>query len=376
MNQILLNDFKLQWESIRSDCLDSVERVGQSGYLILGNEVSAFEKALSEFWGISFTIGCASGLDAIEISLRALGIKPKDKVLTTPLSAFATTLAILRSGGTPVFCDTDSTGLLDLDLVEEILDSDPSIRFLIPVHLFGHAVDLERLRQIKKEYKLKIVEDCAQSIGTKRNQIPTGSIGDLAATSFYPTKNLGCYGDGGAILTRDEDCLKKARSLRDYGQVEKYRHAFLGLNSRLDELQAAILRTALLPKLPIWTEQRKKIAARYLSELCHPLIKPLKVPNGSDSCWHLFPIRTPKRELLKQWLSDHQIQTGVHYPILIPQQPVFTDPEFKSQIEIRTSLTQAQLLTEEELSLPIHPFLTETEVDRVIEVCNAWKENP
>jgi len=373
MTPILLNDFKAQWDSIREDFLESTDRVGKSGYLILGQEVKDFEKALAQYWGLPFSIGCASGLDAIEISLRALGLKSNDKVLTTPLSAFATTLAILRAGGTAVFCDTDASGLIDLNLVEEVLDSDPSIKFLVPVHLFGHALDLRRLKALKQTYKLKMVEDCAQSIGTKSFGMPTGLVGDLAATSFYPTKNLGCYGDGGAVLTSDEHLSELAKSIRDYGQSEKYRHTVLGLNSRLDELQAAFLKTALLPRLTSWTERRKAIARTYLQEIKNPSIKPVLVPEGSDSCWHLFPVRTKNRERLKNWLSDQKIHTGVHYPILIPDQPVFKNKETTNQIELKTPLTNAKALTEEELSLPIHPFLKDSEVARVVEACNSWK---
>ena len=373
MTPILLNDFKAQWDSIREDFLESTDRVGKSGYLILGQEVKDFEKALAHYWGLPFSIGCASGLDAIEISLRALGLQPQDKVLTTPLSAFATTLAILRAGGTPVFCDTDPSGLINLNLVEEILDSDPSIKFLVPVHLFGHALDLRRLKVLKQSYNLKIVEDCAQSIGTKSFGLPTGSVGDLAATSFYPTKNLGCYGDGGAVLTSEESLSNLAKSIRDYGQVEKYRHAVLGLNSRLDELQAAFLRTALLPRLSAWTDKRKAIARIYLQEIKNPLIENVLVPEGSDSCWHLFPVRSKNRDRLKNRLTEQKIHTGVHYPILIPDQPVFETPETRNQIEIRSPLENAKLLTEEELSLPIHPFLNDSEVARVVEACNSWK---
>lgn len=376
MTPILLNDFKLQWESVRSDFLDSSDRVGQSGHLILGTEVGEFEKALSAFWGISFSVGCASGLDAIEIALRVLGLKPKDKVLTTPLSAFATTLAIIRAGGRPIFCDTDESGLIDLDLAEEILESDPEIKFLVPVHLFGHVVNLKKLQKLKHQYGIKIVEDCAQSIGARSNGQPTGSVGDLAATSFYPTKNLGCYGDGGAVLTNDQKFYEIAKSLRDYGQVEKYKHAILGLNSRLDELQAAILRSALLPRLNVWAERRNQIAEKYQKNIKHPLIKLVPQPSGSRSSWHLFPVLTPKREFLRKWLMDNQIQTGIHYPILIPEQPVFDAQDTKSLVEIRGSLSQAEKLVNEELSLPIHPFLKDVEIDRVIEACNTWKVSP
>lgn len=375
MQTIFLNDFKLQWATVGKDFIDCVERVGKSGYLILGQEVAEFEKALATFWCLPHAAGCASGLDAIELSLRTLDLKPGDKVLTTPLSAFATTLAILRAGGHPIFCDTDESGLIDLNLVEQILTSNPEIKFFIPVHLFGHTLDLKWLSEIKNRFALKIVEDCAQSIGSKSFGKPTGSVGDLAATSFYPTKNLGAYGDGGAVLTNNPSFISKVRSLRDYGQTAKYQHGLLGLNSRLDELQAAFLRTALLPRLSLWTDRRKQIAKIYLTELSHPLISPLEIPDGSDSCWHLFPVRTPKRDSLKEWLSKNKIQTAVHYPTLIPHQAVFESPELSGKWEVKGDLKKSLSLTQEELSLPIHPFLSDTEIERVIQTCNTWKES-
>lgn len=374
MQSILPNNFGLQWDAIRESVIDATERVGRSGRLILGTEVESFERELSNYWGISFAVGCANGLDAIEIGLRSLEIKPGQKVLTTPLSAFATTLAIFRSGGVPVFCDTDLSGLIDLELVEDVLESDPEIKFLVPVHLFGHALDLRELDRLNKQFELKIVEDCAQSIGSRSFGKPTGSIGHVAATSFYPTKNLGCYGDGGALLTNGELISERARSIRDYGQTEKYLHSLMGLNSRLDELQAAILRTALLPRLDLWTQKRRSIANRYLKELSHPEIVALPLPEGSDSCWHLFPIRVlSDRNSFQVWLSKKGVYTGIHYPTLINEQPIFKNGIASNQYEIKTSLVQAKLITQQEVSLPIHPFLTDSEVSQVIEACNSWR---
>jgi dTDP-3-amino-3,4,6-trideoxy-alpha-D-glucose transaminase len=373
MNEILLNDFKTQWEFVREDFIQSVDRVGRSGHLILGSEVKEFEFALSKFWGIPHVIGCANGLDAIEIGLRVLGIKPGDKVLTTPLSAFATTLAILRCGGTPVFCDTDESGLLDLNLAEQVLENDSSIKFLVPVHLFGHAINVQKLKKLKARFELKIVEDCAQSIGTKSFNLPTGIVGQMAATSFYPTKNLGCYGDGGSVLTSDPALRDIARSFRDYGQEAKYFHSRLGLNSRLDELQAAFLTSALLPRLDSWLLARGRIAKFYQENLKNPLINIVPIPAGSCSSWHLFPVTVRSRESLKKWLLDQQIQTAVHYPKLIPTQPIFQSVELSSKLVIKTELINAKRFTEEELSLPIHPFLTDSELKRVVDACNSWR---
>lgn len=374
MNAILLNDFKLQWREVNEVILNAVSRVGESGYLILGQEVKKFEECLAAFWGVKYSIGCANGLDAIEIALRSLQLKPGDKVLTTPLSAFASTLAILRAGGTPVFCDTDRSGLVDLNLIEEILETDSAIRFFVPVHLFGHALNLKDLQRLKENYQLKIIEDCAQSISSSSFGRATGTVGQVAATSFYPTKNLGCYGDGGALLTNDIEIDRTARSLRDYGQTEKYHHSLVGLNSRLDELQAAILQNALLPKLGTWTQRRREVAKLYRAHISHPEISIIESPEGSDSCWHLFPIRVlSERNSLREWLANNKVSSAIHYPVIIPDQPVFTAEGSAPRFEIKTELTNARNLATQELSLPIHPFLSDNEVMRVIETCNSWR---
>src|ERR1051326_5567937 len=214
---ILMNDFRKRWQETREDTLRAFEAVCESGWYITGSELKAFEEALAGFWGLEYCAGVACGQDAVEIALRALGCRSDERVLTTPLSAFATTLAIVRTGAVPVFVDTDGFGLIDLEECEYVLERDPGIRFLVPVHLYGNSVDLGRMRRLKERFDLRIVEDCAQSIAASHEGIPTGSVGQLAATSFYPTKNLGALGDGGAVLTGDEHLLRTVQSLRDYG---------------------------------------------------------------------------------------------------------------------------------------------------------------
>lgn len=375
MNQVLMNDFKIQWENIQTSFMDAISRVGSSGYLILGPEVTNFEKSLANFWGIKNAIGCANGMDALEIGLRSLGIKSGDTVLTTPLSAFATTLAILKVGATPVFIDTDANGLIDLDIANEYLGKNPQTQFLIPVHLYGHCIDMEKLLYLKNKYSLKIVEDCAQSIGAKFKNLPCGMVGQVAATSFYPTKNLGCYGDGGALLTNDKNLHDMAFKIRDYGQSQKYVHSLLGLNSRLDEIQAAVLNSALLPKLEQWTQCRIRIANKYLNNITNKNIILPKAPEHSDSVWHLFPLRIPKnREAFMSFLKENCISNAIHYPILIPDQPIFKN-ENSTNISYKVfgELKNANLYAQQEVSIPIHPFLTDLEIERVIQICNDWK---
>jgi dTDP-4-amino-4,6-dideoxygalactose transaminase len=370
MQTVLLNDFKRQWSEIVEEVRRAVEAVGAGGWYVLGVQVAGFEQDLAQFWGLANAVGVASGLDALEIGLRALGLRCGDRVLTTPLSAFATTMAILRLGGVPVFCDTDANGLLDLGEAEAVLAADPGIRFLLPVHLFGQCLDLDRLATLRDRCGVTIVEDCAQSIGAEWRGRPTGSVGQLAATSFYPTKNLGALGDGGAVLTGDAELAARVRRLRDYGQSAKYRHDEIGWNSRLDELQAAILRGAMLPRLREWTQRRQQVAAAYAAGMRHPGVRLLRPAAVAASCEHLFPVTVApeRREQFEAFLKSRGIATGRHYPILIPDQQALAGV----RVERHGELAMARELASSEVSLPIHPQLTGEEVERVIAAVNEW----
>ena len=365
---ILLNDFSALWSDIRSKAIDAMDRVGSSGWLILGKEVAAFEHDLAAFSLIPHWVGVANGLDAIEIGLRALGIRSGERVLTTPLSAFATSLAIIRAGGQPVFVDTDEDGLLDLEAARQYLSAHREVRFMVPVHLFGHTIDLNKLAALRDEFSLLIVEDCAQSIGAQSHAMPVGSVGQVAATSFYPTKNLGCLGDGGALFTTDQELAITARCLRDYGQSKKYVHDHLGLNSRLDELQAAILRSALLPRLAEFTDIRRALATTLIEGITNPRIEVVREQSSSFSVWHLFPVKVSgERESLQNHLKSHGILSGIHYPIIIPQQRALEHLPSAQEL-----FPNASRMANCELSLPIHPYLTPEEVERIISACNSW----
>ena len=361
------------------------EDVGASGWYVLGREVAAFEEKLARLWGVEHAVGVASGLDALEISLRLVGCGAGDKVLTTPLSAFATTLAILKIGAVPVFVDCDASGLISLEACEELLERAPEIRYFVPVHLYGRSLDLDRLRDLRDRFELKIVEDCAQSIGAcwrgTNARIRTGTVGQIAATSFYPTKNLGAFGDGGAILTADAELAQRARQFRDYGQTAKYRHELIGYNSRLDELQAALLGRVLLPKVEGWIEKRRGIARTYLTGLQHPGIVPVGAEmvadgnargnaTGSESSWHLFPVTVSqeRKAAFLNHLKENGITPGEHYPIAIPDQPAMARVAYEEH-----GCGTARVLCASEVSLPIHPYMTEEEVQHVIETCNRWR---
>lgn len=366
---ILPNDFQRQWRDTETTVLEAVRTIGASGWYVLGAQLRAFEKDLAAFWGLREAVGVASGLDAIEIALRVLGCKPGDSVLTTPLSAFATTLAIVKLGAVPVFVDVDAYGLIDLQRCRELLCKRSDIRFLVPVHLYGHALDLDGLRSLRNDFGCHIVEDCAQSIGATFRGRCTGSAGEIAVTSFYPTKNLGGLGDGGAILTDSPDFTARSLILRDYGQSAKYQHTEIGYNSRLDELQAEIMRTAFLPRLQAWIERRREVASSYLSRITNSALQIPGTPPGSNSSWHLFPVLVASRKAdFISHMKTHGVLCGEHYPISIPQQKAMLAVAHEMAADCTATLSWCA----SEVSLPIHPYLEATEVERVIDACNSW----
>lgn len=370
ITMIASNDFHRQWLDTRADTLQAMDTVCAGGWYILGPEVCRFEKALAALWGLDHVVAVASGLDAIEIALRVQGCTAESRVLTTPLSAFATTLAVLKLGATPVFVDCDQFGLIDLDACERALESDPAIRFFVPVHLYGHCLDLHKLRDLAQTYQVSVVEDCAQSICATFDGIAAGTVGQCAATSFYPTKNLGALGDGGAILTNDDAIAQRARVLRDYGQSAKYQHAEIGYNSRLDEVQAAILNGAHLPRLGKWLNARSKVADAYLQGIRHPDLIVSGAPAGCVSAWHLFPVlvKNCRKTHFMAHMKERGVSLGEHYPTTIVDQPALS----RVPHEIRGGCETARWISASEVSLPIHPYLTDDEVNAVIDACNSW----
>jgi dTDP-3-amino-3,4,6-trideoxy-alpha-D-glucose transaminase len=369
MTPVKMNPFGRLWVEVRSDVLNATERVGASGWYVLGREVEAFETAFAQFCGAPAVVGVASGLDAIEVGLRALGIEPGQPVLTTPLTAFATTLAIFRAGGVPVYVDVDEHGILDLDRCEALLEKRGDIRYCVPVHLYGQCADLRRLRELKEKFDLRVVEDAAQAPGASFEGEAVGSVGDVTAYSFYPTKNLGAFGDAGALTCRNESLGTRARSMRNYGQSAHYVHDELGLNSRLDELHAAILREALLPRLQAWTERRREIAGRYREALDGTAVSPLPITDAGGCVYHLFPIRVRvgTRDAFRDFLAAAKIESGVHYPTLTFAQKAIAGEYSDVQAPLALAIANQQV------SLPIHPLITDDEVSRVCERCRAWE---
>lgn len=334
-----------------------------SGYYVLGNEVKEFEKEFARYLNTKYCIGVANGLEALQISLMTLGVGKNDEVITTPLSAVATTLAILAVSAKPVFIDVDKNGQIDLDLLEKKINKKTKV--IIPVDLYGMSCNLVRLKKICRKNKIFLIEDAAQGHGSVLGNKKLGVFGDMGCFSFYPTKNLGAIGDGGAIVTNNPKIASLVYKIRDYGQKSKYFHTEYGLNSRLDEIQAAILRIK-LQYLDNDNKKRKNLAREYIKNLTG--LKEISILNYNKmkiSNFHLFVIRSNKRNKLKNYLQEKGIQTSIHYPLLIPNQPFMKLMKYKTY-----ELPEAEQLTREILTLPCHPWMTKKDV---LYVCNNIK---
>ena len=328
-----------------------------SGWLILGPEVEAFERELAEACGLKGSVGVANGTDAIELALRALGVAAGDEVVTTPLTAAFTSLAVLRLGARPVFADLDPVTLnVSPDAVARALT--PRTKAILPVHLYGHPADLDPLLSVARDRRIPVLEDACQAVGASYKGRPVGSWSGLAALSFYPTKNLGAFGDGGAVLVEDEALRDRLRRLRNGGQRDRYRHEEAGVNSRLDEMQAAVLRVK-LRRLSTWTERRRALAALYAKELAGlPLQLPAEQPYAG-AVYHLYVVRHPRRDALAAFLKERGVATLIHYPIPLHLQPAFSAFAKEGQLPV------AEAAAREILSLPLYPELTDEQARRV-----------
>jgi dTDP-4-amino-4,6-dideoxygalactose transaminase len=350
-----------------ADVKAAIDRVLASGWFVLGPEVEAFEREFAAASGVPHAVGVGTGTDAITLILRALDIGPGDEVITAPLSAAYSALAIMMAGARPVFADIDPDRLtLDPRLTEAAITS--RTRAILPVHLYGQAADMRPLEAIASRHNLAIVEDAAQAQLATAEGRPIGTIGVAAATSFYPTKNLGAAGDGGAVLTRDAALAARVKRLRNGGQTTRYLHDEFGVNSRLDEMQAAILR-ARLTYLPAWTARRRAIGARYRSGLAtaFPEGAALHVPREFDSghVYHLFPLLTDARDRFQAHMKDQGIETLIHYPIPIPRQPAL-------QSASPAMCAVADRVCAQVVSLPMYPGLSDAAVSAVVEAATTF----
>lgn len=343
---------------------EAVSRVLDSGWYVLGNECHAFEKEFSESNQAGFGLGVANGTDALEIALRAIGIKAGDQIVTVSHTAVATVSAISRVGAEPVFVDVLDDYTLDPEQLETVLKQTKA-KAVIVVHLYGQPADMNSIMTIAEQFSVPVIEDCAQAHGALINGKKVGSFGIAGCFSFYPTKNLGAIGDGGMLVTNNKEVYESAKSIRQYGWKERYISELQGINSRLDELQAAILRIK-LRNLQQANQNRRNIAWQYLENLSveHLLLPTNQV--STEHVFHQFVIKTQKRDFLQSALNDREIGTAIHYPKPVHQQPAYNDPKLCPLPLINTEKLCSQIL-----SLPMYPELSNSEVAIVCDAVNS-----
>jgi dTDP-4-amino-4,6-dideoxygalactose transaminase len=364
---ILMNDFKVEPAEIRECMLEGVRRVLESGWYVLGNEVAAFENQWAATCGVAHAVGVGNGMDAIEIALRTLDVKPGDEVITTPMTAFATVLAIVRAGATPVLADIDSnTALLSIESAARCITS--RTKAIVLVHLYGQLRQMDNWGSFCTGHKIAMIEDCAQAHLAAWHGKIAGSFGAIGAYSFYPTKNLGTPGDAGMLVTNDEAVAQRAGRLRNYGQSIRYHHPEFGMNSRMDEIHAAML-TERIKWLPEFTERRRQIAVAYQTGISNTLIRQLAAPEQPLAhVHHLFVISCEQRDALQAHLQKHQVQALIHYPIPVHKQEPCLDMRRDPEGLLNSELHAATCL-----SLPCHPQMTDCDIAQVISSVNSFK---
>lgn len=360
MNEIPIIDLKKQYQSIQAELDEALKRVFTKGIYILGDEVDSFEKEFAKYCHASYALGVASGTDALFLSLLSCDVKSGDEVIAPSHTAVATIAAIEMTGAKPVLVDIDiHRYTLDPHQVEKAIT--PKTRAIIPVHLYGCPADLTPILELAKYKNIFVIEDCAQAHGAKYKSQRVGSQAPIGAFSFYPTKNLGAFGDGGMIMTNDSALAEKTKLLRQYGWQNRYISQIKGMNSRLDELHASMLRVK-LKYLDEWNTRRRNLANVYLKLLSNTnLILPIQ-PQDCEHVFHQFVIRHPKRDALKDFLKSKGIHTLIHYPVPVHLQPAYENLGYE-----KGSLPNTEKVANEVLSLPMYPELTEEQVEFVCE---------
>jgi dTDP-3-amino-3,4,6-trideoxy-alpha-D-glucose transaminase len=352
-------DLKAQYAAIEKEVTQSVQAVLASCHFVLGPEVSSFEQSFAEFTESKYAIGVGSGLDALKLCLKALGIQQGDEVLVPANTFIATAFAVSSVGAQPVPVEIDPNCYnMDPSRLEESITA--RAKAILPVHLYGHSADLESIGAIAEKHGLHLIEDACQAHGARYQGRRVGSIGRMAAFSFYPGKNLGAYGDGGIVTTNDSSLAERVKALRNYGSLVKYKHIMLGENSRLDSIQSAVLQTK-LRYLDSWNDRRRKIASFYNRRLCSvgDLVLP-EVRPWAEHVFHLYVLRTRKREALMRHLDDRGIGTLIHYPT-----PIHLQGAYKNAGWMKGTFPTTERICDEILSLPIYPELTDEQVDYV-----------
>jgi dTDP-4-amino-4,6-dideoxygalactose transaminase len=363
LDHVPFNALAVQDAPIRAELMDAARRVIERGWYVLGEEVKSFERDFAHACGCAHAAGVANGTDAIRLALEAAGVRAGDEVVTVPHTATFTALGISMLGATPVFCDIEPAGMnMDPARLEAAIT--PRTRAIMPVHLYGQAADMAPILEIAARHRIPVVEDCAQAHLAEYRGARVGSLGACAAFSFYPTKNLGALGDGGAVVTNDADLAQRVRILRNGGQADRYLHVVKGVNSRLDELQAALLAVK-LRHLEAATRERRAQAARYDAAL-QGVELPRELP-GRRHVYHLYAVRHPRRDALAAHLQERGVGTLVHYPVPVHLQPAYADLGLAAG-----ACPQSERAAREVLSLPLYPGLTAAQQNRVIEAVNAF----
>ncbi|HEY6805820.1 MAG TPA: DegT/DnrJ/EryC1/StrS family aminotransferase [Pyrinomonadaceae bacterium] len=359
MNNIPLVGLFDQYQTIKPEVDKAIEKVINSTQFVGGAEVGAFEEEFAAFCEVESCVGVANGTDAIYLALRALGIGKGDEVITVSHTFIATTEAITMTGATPVFIDIkEDTMLMDPALIEAAIT--PRTKAIIPVHLYGQTCEMDQILDIAWRHGLKIVEDSAQAHGARWKGQRAGSMGDVACFSFYPGKNLGAFGDAGGVVSNDQNLMERLRIIANHGSVTKYTHECEGVNSRLDGLQAAILRVK-LRQLDEWNARRRAHAAYYIEALAESGLIPVAVHPNAEPVWHLFVVRSTERDELQKRLGEQGIATGIHYPTPLHLQPAYAHLEIA-----RGALPVTERIADEIVSLPMYPELTSNQLEAVV----------
>lgn len=355
-------DLSKQYENLKTEILQSLDEVMSSSQFILGDHVKKIETDIADYSNVSHGIGVGNGSDAIHIALQAAGVGEGDEVITTAFTFFATGGAIVRAGATPVFVDIDPiTFNIEPSKIEASVTD--KTKAIVPVHLYGQMADMEAIKEIADRHNLVVIEDAAQAIGSKQNGKTVGELGTAATYSFFPTKNLGAYGDGGMIVTHDDELAEKARVIRVHGSKPKYYHHVLGYNSRLDEMQAAILNIK-FPHLDEWSDKRRERAAIYTELLNEKLSDVVQTPIekfGNHHVFHQYTLRVPKRNELQAFLKEQGVATMIYYPLPLHVQPVFDNLGYKEG-----DLPETEKAAKEALSLPMYPELSSENQEYVV----------
>ena len=348
----------------RREIDERIKHILDIGWYLQGEEDKKFEQNFAKFCGVKHCIGVANGLDALNLIIKAYGFGAGDEIIVPANTYIASILAISENGCTPVLVEPDiDTRNINPDLIEEKITK--NTKAIMVVHLYGQAVQMDKIWDLAKKYNLKIIEDSAQAHGAIYKGKRVGNLGDASGFSFYPGKNLGCMGDGGCVTTNDDDLAAKVRAIANYGSDRKYHHIYKGVNSRLDEIQAAILDVK-LPHLDSDNARRREISKYYRENIKNPKIELPKVYDEAAHVWHIFAIRTEKRDELQKYLEDNGIQTNIHYPT--PQHKQGAYKEWENQ-----SYPVTEEIHKTILSIPISPVLTDEEAKKVVEVINGWK---